>query len=77
MREDKALKTLTPAYGRDYKTAKAVKLDWTAGKDFLIADFFDPYDGKPCNLQDAQAAGWTQVLIRFARLAKATAIKVS
>ena len=23
-----------PAYGRDYKSAKAVKADWEAGKDF-------------------------------------------
>jgi len=27
-----------PAYGRDYKSAKAVKEDWEAGKDFLIQD---------------------------------------
>lgn len=30
--------TVTPAYGRDYKTAKAAKADWEAGKDFLIQD---------------------------------------
>jgi len=30
--------TLQPAYGRDYKSAKAVKEDWAAGKDFLITD---------------------------------------
>ena len=24
----------TPAYGRDYKSAKAVLADWKAGKDF-------------------------------------------
>ena len=28
----------TPAYGRDYKSAKAVREDWAAGKDFLIQD---------------------------------------
>ncbi len=26
-----------PAYGRDYKSALAVKADWAAGKDFLCA----------------------------------------
>jgi hypothetical protein len=27
-----------PAYGRDYKSANAVKADWAAGKNFLIQD---------------------------------------
>lgn len=27
--------TVTPAYGRDYKSAKAAKEDWQAGKDFI------------------------------------------
>ena len=27
--------TLTPAYGRDYKSVKALKADWEAGKDFV------------------------------------------
>ena len=44
--------TLLPAYGRDYKSAKAVKADWNAGKDFVICDFFDPNDGRYCNKQD-------------------------
>jgi hypothetical protein len=26
---------LTPAYGRDYKTAKEAKEDWASGKDFV------------------------------------------
>jgi len=25
-----------PAYGRDYKSASAVKADWLAGKDFRM-----------------------------------------
>jgi len=29
---------LVPAYGRDYTTPEAVKVDWDAGKDFRIAD---------------------------------------
>jgi hypothetical protein len=27
-----------PAYGRDYKSKKAVMEDWNSGKDFLIQD---------------------------------------
>lgn len=32
--------TAVPAYGRDYKSKKAVMDDWNAGKDFLIQDIF-------------------------------------
>lgn len=46
--------TLVPAYGRDYKSKKEVLADWSADKDFLIADFSHPYDGKPMNRQDAE-----------------------
>jgi len=69
-------KTLVPAYGRDYKSAKEVKAAWEAGKDFLIADLFDPYDGKPANLESAQQAGWKTVNIRFSKLTKIASIKV-
>ena len=31
--------TLTPAYGRDYKSKAAVLEDWNAGKDFIIASY--------------------------------------
>ena len=60
--------TVTPAYGRDYKSAKAVKADWQAGKDFIISDFFHPYDGKPCSIRDTKE----QVMIRYDRLRKVT-----
>ncbi len=35
--------TLQGAYGRTYKTAKAVLADWNAEKDFQIADLFNGY----------------------------------
>lgn len=28
--------TVTPAYGRDYTSAKAALADWEAGKDFVV-----------------------------------------
>lgn len=31
--------TLTPAYGRDYNSAKAAIADFEAGKDFIANDF--------------------------------------
>lgn len=33
--------TAVPAYGRDYKSAKAVKEAWNAGQDFRIASFHE------------------------------------
>lgn len=45
--------TLVPAYGRDYKSGKAVQADWDANKDFLICDMFSPWDGKPINKEQA------------------------
>jgi hypothetical protein len=44
---------LIPAYGRDYISAEAVKADWDANKDFLIADVSNRYNGMPINKQDA------------------------
>jgi hypothetical protein len=63
--------TLTPAYGRDYKSAKAVKADWAADKDFIIADFGDPFEGKPANRQSFRDQGYRgSVFVRYQRLTK-------
>lgn len=69
--------TLIPAYGRDYTSARKVKEDWDAGKDFLISDFFNPYDGKPMNKEDAECDGnIDKVGIRYNKLTKQTLISV-
>ena len=42
-----------PAYGRDYKSAAAVKADWHAGKDFVdsaINQYFSIRDRVPCEV---------------------------
>ena len=64
--------TLTPAYGRDYKSAKAAKADYDAGKDFIVASFQDPWDGKPVNKE--QLTDQSPVNIRFNQLRKVTAV---
>jgi hypothetical protein len=56
--------TVLPAYGRDYQTAAAARADWDASKDFIVADYFDPYDGKYINKQDADR-GSIKVQLRF------------
>jgi hypothetical protein len=68
--------TLTPAYGRDYKSMKEVKSDFEAGKDFIIADVMDRYHGKPVNKEQLQAAGVTQVTVRYKNLRAVAFFKV-
>jgi hypothetical protein len=59
-----------PAYGRDYTSAKAVREDWAAGKDFLIQDLtasgYVNKDDKPADVQ---------LNIRYARLTKVAVIR--
>ena len=57
--------TLTPAYGRDYKSKKDVLKDWEEGKDFIIADISSPWDGKPANKNDLKGK---TVYIRYRKL---------
>ncbi|GAG14271.1 unnamed protein product, partial [marine sediment metagenome] len=65
--------SLVPAYGRDYKSKKAVEVDLRNGKDFTIADFSCPDDGRYANLQDLEGA-YDQVNIRYAKLSKVAVI---
>ena len=66
--------TLTPAYGRDYKSGKEVQADWDAGKDFVINNAFSPDDGRYINKTDAKPG---MVLnIRYKRLMNIKQIKV-
>jgi hypothetical protein len=68
--------TLVPAYGRDYKSAKAVKVDWDAGKDFMICDVSHPDDGRYINKEDAAKLHNTVLHIRYGKLTKIYAIKL-
>ncbi len=60
--------TLIPAYGRDYRTAKAARQDWADGKDFVVADHFSRWDGKPAN-KDSFPIG-SNVTLRFCKLTR-------
>ena len=65
--------TLTPAYGRDYKSAKDARADFDANKDWIIDDYFSKWDGKPVNKE--QLIGET-VTLRFNRRTKTTTFTV-
>jgi len=66
--------TLTPAYGRDYKSKAAVLADWNADKDFVIASIGHPYDGKPMNRADAASTPNDSYNVRYDRLRKITPV---
>jgi hypothetical protein len=68
--------TLSPAYGRDYKSKKAVQADFEEGKDFIICDIMSPYDGRPANKQNMVESGYKQVNIRYNKLRKVCVIKI-
>lgn len=65
--------TLTPAYGRDYKSIKDAKADFDANKDWIIDDYFSKWDGKPVNKE--QLIGET-VTLRFNQLTETTTFTV-
>lgn len=60
--------TLTPAYGRDYKSGKEAEADLRAGKDFIYNRMLET---GVCSIDDF--APGTRVNLRFKRL---TQIKV-
>jgi hypothetical protein len=57
---------LIPAYGRDYKYPSEVVMDWKAGKDFMIADIGNRWNGKYTSIRDWEGEA---VRIRYNRLA--------
>jgi len=69
--------TLVPAYGRDYTSKRAVLAAWNANRDFLVADLFSQWDGKPVNRADLErTTGPQQVQIRYKRLKRIAVVQV-
>lgn len=60
--------TLIPAYGRDYKSKKAVLTDWNDDRDFIIASFSHPDDGRYINRPQFNPGD--QITIRYSGLRK-------
>jgi hypothetical protein len=46
--------TVLPAFGRDYKSAKAVQADFLANRDFQISDMSSPDDGRYVNAEQLE-----------------------
>ena len=63
--------TVTPAYGRDYKSKQAALADWNSNEDFIINDMSNRWDGKPVNKQGAEEYKLS-IMIRYDQLRKIT-----
>jgi len=68
--------TLTPAYGRDYRSKKAVLEDFDADKDFIINDITNRWDGKPVNKAQLVKAKQRVVYIRYGKLRRVMEVKL-
>lgn len=68
--------TLTPAYGRDYKSKKDLLADFDANKDFIVQDFMSPWYNKPINKEQLLMIGGGTVNIRYAKLARVAVVEV-
>jgi hypothetical protein len=62
--------TVIPAFGRDYKSDKAVAADFIANKDFQICDMSSPDDGRYVNAE--QLAPGDTLAVRYAGRTKQT-----
>jgi len=62
--------TLTPAYGRDYRSRSAVLTDFDDDKDFTLNDMSSRWDGKSANRSQLIKAGYKQVSFRYGKLRK-------
>lgn len=62
--------TVIPAFGRDYKSAKAVNADFLANKDFQICDMSSRDDGRYINAE--QLAPGDTLAIRYSNKTKQT-----
>jgi hypothetical protein len=62
--------TLTPAYGRDYKSKPAVLSDWLAGKDFMLEE---PWRAVPINEPDADKSASYNV--RYGKLERVAVLR--
>lgn len=61
--------TVTPAYGRDYKTQKEAKAAWEAGKDFK-----DARTGQYCSKRNFEDPD-VHVSVRYSNLTKVVNVR--
>ena len=67
--------TLIPAYGRDYRSARAVKKALQSQIDFRVQDVSSKWDGMVGNLLNIKTEGYGEVKVRYSKLRKVTIFK--
>ncbi len=60
--------SVIPAYGRDYKSKKAVLESLAQGHDFLISNIMSKWDNKPMSIRDTK--GMDTMQVRYGKLRK-------
>ena len=68
--------TMVPAYGRDYRSIRAVKKALENQADFRVQDISSRWDGMVGNLRNLRDEGHLEVKIRYAKLNKVTIFKM-
>jgi hypothetical protein len=66
---------LTPAYGRDYRSKKAVIKDFNENKDFLLHDRATMTE-KPCNKSQLKEMGAREANIRYDKIRKVVIVRI-
>lgn len=68
--------TVSPAYGRDYRSAAAAKLDWEGNKDFRIETY--GVGGTYVNRQDLEESkAYSHICIRYAKMTRVTIVPLN
>lgn len=57
--------TVVPAYGRDYKSKKAVIQALEGNLDFRIQDISSEYDGSYVSLGELKGSPYTHIRVRY------------
>jgi hypothetical protein len=68
--------TIIPAYGRDYRSKKAVQADLREDKDFVVADISSRWNGSYINLSDMRESNIREISIRYAKGTKVAVIRI-
>jgi hypothetical protein len=70
------LLTVSPAYGRDYRSAKDAMADWQAGKDFKAESMKVHGYLSSRDTEALKADGFTDIMIRYSNLRRGTLFKI-
>jgi len=73
---EQLMSTLTPAYGRDYKSQKEVLADFNGGKDFIFNDITSLDDGRYVTKTGLERTSVRSVQIRYGKLRKVMVVNL-